>query len=44
MGLENPSLLVFGVVDVLATLWTVSALREERRGQKRARASQADEP
>ena len=26
-GLENPSILIFGVIDLLATLWTVLALR-----------------
>src|SRR3954466_7007014 len=26
LGLENPGILVFGVIDVLATLWTLYAL------------------
>jgi hypothetical protein len=29
-GLENPSILIFGVIDLLATLWTVLALRDPR--------------
>ena len=27
LGLENPSILIFGVIDLLATLWTALALR-----------------
>ena len=27
LGLENPSILLFGVVDLLATCWTALALR-----------------
>ena len=26
-GLENPNILIFGVIDLLATLWTIVALR-----------------
>jgi hypothetical protein len=29
-GLENPSILIFGVIDLLATLWTVLALGTPR--------------
>jgi hypothetical protein len=29
-GLENPSILIFGVIDLLATLWTILALRTPR--------------
>jgi hypothetical protein len=37
LGLENPSILIFGVIDLLATLWTASTLLEEkRRGGVRA--------
>ena len=36
-GLENPSILVFGVVDTLAALWTILAL--PRSGVTPARAS-----
>jgi hypothetical protein len=30
LGLENPSILIFGVIDLLATLWTVLALGTPR--------------
>jgi hypothetical protein len=31
-GFESPRILIFGIVDVLATLWTVFALRVDRVG------------
>jgi hypothetical protein len=34
-GLENPNILVFGVIDVLATLWTAVALGQERLAERR---------
>jgi hypothetical protein len=30
VGQENPSILIFGVIDLLATLWTALTLLEER--------------
>ena len=30
LGLENPSILLFGVIDLLATLWTALTLLEIR--------------
>lgn len=34
-GIESPRILIFGVVDLLATLWTVFALRADRGGRGR---------
>jgi hypothetical protein len=40
-GMEHPFILLFGVLDVLAALWTALALRRERLAERPAQAAPA---